>query len=601
MVKTSRKHYNRGSRSPTCFSNQQMMRSPFSSEIHKTKRSGKKLRKYRPFPPKSQHVLDLERQLALMQERLREVERRVKRQETESPDSRAERRSRSDFNDIDSRERRFSEEDPSRASTSKRSNGKRKRRTAQEDDDHGEDRRAHKVAFIHVGAGGERDLEDHLRGSRRINLQIVSSERLPDIDASDVIGGLDSSGTSRDYVDESHRCNAACPIDCQGHLRPNEIVIYESTRFNGRLFERKRLKGRFVHDAPRDDLVPLDMTGFRWIGGRTRDSGRRHRDHSRREPVSPRHERARQHHVHHDRRYHERFHLERLNDRIRRGDHRRQREVRSEVPPRLRHSLTPPPQEKGGSSVRSSPMPQKLAILLDSPPVPTTSALEHSWSTVDKSFNIVLREDDPMVMRRHPIAQSTDCVRGKQGYTSGLHMWEVSWPTRQRGTHAVIGVATRDAPLHAVGYQSLVGNSEQSWGWDLGRLKVFHNNVQVGEHYPACQWAVPDTFTMVLDMERGILGYAVQDQWLGWAVTGLKSSTPLYPIASTVWGHCEIKLRYIHGLESGVLSLQELIRNVVRKSIKGASKSVSKNTDELDTKIDSLPLPGALKKFVRYC
>ena len=55
----------------------------------------------------------------------------------------------------------------------------------------------------------------------------------------------------------------------------------------------------------------------------------------------------------------------------------------------------------------------------------------------------------------------------------------LSWPTRQRGTHAVIGVATRDAPLHAVGYQSLVGNSDQSWGWDLGRLKAFHNNIQV--------------------------------------------------------------------------------------------------------------------------
>ena len=92
------------------------------------------------------------------------------------------------------------------------------------------DRRAHKVAFIHVGAGGERDLEDHLRGSRRINLQIVSSERLPDIDASDVIGGLDSSGTSRDYVDESHRCNAACPIDCQGHLRLGKPALHVNCR-----------------------------------------------------------------------------------------------------------------------------------------------------------------------------------------------------------------------------------------------------------------------------------------------------------------------------------------------------------------------------------
>ena len=30
-----------------------------------------------------------------------------------------------------------------------------------------------------------------------------------------------------------------------------------------------------------------------------------------------------------------------------------------------------------------------------------------------------------------------------------------------------------------MGYQSLVGNSDQSWGWDLGRLKAFHNNLQV--------------------------------------------------------------------------------------------------------------------------
>ena len=133
------------------------------------------------------------------------------------------------------------------------------------------------------------------------------------------------------------------------------------------------------------------------------------------------------------------------------------------------------------------------------------------------------------------------------GYSSGLHMWEVTWPVRQRGTHAVMGVATSESPLHAVGYQSLVGNSDQSWGWDLGRLKVFHNNVgvQPGNYYPSTvshhhQWTVPDTFTMLLDMDQGSLGYCVGDQWLGWAVTGIKSRAPLYPVASTVWGHCEV-------------------------------------------------------------
>merc|ERR1719300_1566146 len=43
-----------------------------------------------------------------------------------------------------------------------------------------------KVAYIHVGEGGERDLEDHLRGSSRVNIQILSTERLPDIDDSDM-------------------------------------------------------------------------------------------------------------------------------------------------------------------------------------------------------------------------------------------------------------------------------------------------------------------------------------------------------------------------------------------------------------------------------
>ena len=64
-----------------------------------------------------------------------------------------------------------------------------------------------------------------------------------------------------------------------------------------------------------------------------------------------------------------------------------------------------------------------------------------------------LQDDDKLTFHRHPVAQSTDCIRGKVGLTKGLHVWEVHWSTRQRGTHAVVGVATQDAPLHSVGYQ----------------------------------------------------------------------------------------------------------------------------------------------------
>lgn len=89
-----------------------------------------------------------------------------------------------------------------------------------------------------------------------------------------------------------------------------------------------------------------------------------------------------------------------------------------------------------------------------------------------RSLNIFVKEEDALTFHRHPVAQSTDCIRGRVGYSRGLHCWEVVWPARQRGTHAVVGVATAQAPLHSVGYQSLVGATDQSWGWDLGRNKV---------------------------------------------------------------------------------------------------------------------------------
>ena len=124
----------------------------------------------------------------------------------------------------------------------------------------------------------------------------------------------------------------------------------------------------------------------------------------RREPVSPRQERST------PRGHHDRFRRDRIYLR------RSQRDSRREV-------LESPPTPSQLSV--DVDVPQKLAILLDSPSVSTTESLEHSWSPTDKSFNILLKEDDQMIMRRHPIAQSTDCVRGKQGYSSGLHMWAV--------------------------------------------------------------------------------------------------------------------------------------------------------------------------------
>jgi len=447
---------------------------------------------------------------------------------------------------------KFKKKSDAKTPTAAKSKSNRKRKIDNTEADDG-----NKVAYIHVGSGeGQRYLADHLRGSSQVNIQVLSTERLPDIDFSDMIHGLDHAGTSRDYVDEGHRCTVRCPVGCQGHLRPNELVIYESLRQGGRLLERKRIKGRFVEGDPGDEVVSaLQVTDFRRVSGRGR--------------LAERNQRRR---MENQRRY-----------------RRTMEQDRNDAP------ILPVPTRIGVPTG----LPQRVGILMDTPPVSREVAEEHSWNINDRSFNVVLKQDDPLTMRRHPVAQSTDCIRGKVGYNSGLHLWEVTWPIRQRGTHAVVGVATREAVLHCVGYQSLVGNTDHSWGWDLGRKKAYHNSAaNGGTNYPPSithhhQWTVPDRFFMVLDMDSGNLGFAFGDQFLGWSHTGIKTGERVFPIVSTVWGHCEVKLAYRGGLEGGVVGLKELARNVIRKSL-------SRDAAEFSAEIDQLGLPTRLKKYLKY-
>jgi SPRY domain-containing SOCS box protein 1/4 len=242
-------------------------------------------------------------------------------------------------------------------------------------------------------------------------------------------------------------------------------------------------------------------------------------------------------------------------------------------------------------------IPQRMRALLDCPPVPLEVAAEHGWNPEDRSFNVELKEEDVLVMRRRPVAQSTDCIRSKTGYSSGLHLFEITWPVRQRGTHAVVGVATLASPLHAGGYQSLVGSSGESWGWDLGRKKAFHGGEAVpfppsiSHHH---QWTVPDTFHMVLDMDRGCLSFLASGELLGASHTGLPRGQDLYPVVSTVWGHCEVKLKYLGSdMENSPPSLQELVRGVIRGAVSGGGHVASSS-------IEGLGLPKLLQNFLLY-
>ncbi|XP_019609913.2 SPRY domain-containing SOCS box protein 2 isoform X2 [Rhinolophus sinicus] len=237
--------------------------------------------------------------------------------------------------------------------------------------------------------------------------------------------------------------------------------------------------------------------------------------------------------------------------------------------------------------------PEGLEELLSAPRPDLGTQRRHGWNPKDCSENIEVKEEG-LCFERRPVAQSTDGARGKRGYSRGLHAWEISWPQEQRGTHAVVGVATALAPLQADHYAALLGSNSESWGWDIGRGKLYHQSKGPGApQYPAGpqgeQLEVPERLLVVLDMEEGTLGYAIGGTYLGPAFRGLKGRT-LYPAVSAVWGQCQVRISYLGERRAEPHSLLHLSRVCVRQAL-GATRL---------GQVSALPLPPAMKRYLLY-
>jgi len=108
-------------------------------------------------------------------------------------------------------------------------------------------------------------------------------------------------------------------------------------------------------------------------------------------------------------------------------------------------------------------------------------AFYHAWNPNDCSRNVYIKPNG-FTLHRNPVAQSTDAARGKIGFRHGRHAWEVIWEG-PLGTVAVIGIATKEAPLQCHGYVALLGSDDQSWGWNLVDNHLLHNGDSQG-NYP---------------------------------------------------------------------------------------------------------------------
>ncbi|CAI6360506.1 unnamed protein product [Macrosiphum euphorbiae] len=169
-------------------------------------------------------------------------------------------------------------------------------------------------------------------------------------------------------------------------------------------------------------------------------------------------------------------------------------------------------------------------------------ALYHSWNPDDCSMHIVVKQNG-FTLHRNPVAQSTDMARTKIGYNSGKHVWEITW-TGPLGTVAMVGVSTKEAPVHCSGYLPLLGIDKHRWGWNLIDKLLLHNGVSHG-NYPllnnAPKYQIGEKLQLILDSENGILHFEKCNEFLGIAFKNLPK-TKLYPSVSAVYGNTEISV-----------------------------------------------------------
>ncbi|XP_006753487.1 PREDICTED: F-box/SPRY domain-containing protein 1 [Myotis davidii] len=189
--------------------------------------------------------------------------------------------------------------------------------------------------------------------------------------------------------------------------------------------------------------------------------------------------------------------------------------------------------------------PRRLRLRYHIVIITAVRAFQHAFSTNDCSRNVYIKKNG-FTLHRNPIAQSTDGARTKIGFSEGRHAWEVWWEG-PLGTVAVIGIATKRAPMQCQGYVALLGSDDQSWGWNLVDNNLLHNG-EVNGSFPQCnnapKYQIGERIRVILDMEDKTLAFERGYEFLGVAFRGLPKAC-LYPAVSAVYGNTEVTLVYL--------------------------------------------------------
>ncbi|CAD5115979.1 DgyrCDS4910 [Dimorphilus gyrociliatus] len=176
------------------------------------------------------------------------------------------------------------------------------------------------------------------------------------------------------------------------------------------------------------------------------------------------------------------------------------------------------------------------------------------WNASESSNDLLLKNNNLTIYKEN-YSDKSNLAKGNQGFTSGIHIFEVNSPVKKRGKICIVGFSTKDAQLDREEQQQLCGSNNNSFGWDLNK-----NNAVWGSGrkmpYPADisdDFEAPDFFYMILDMRSGCLSFRSDSVEYGSCCTCLERifrNVPLYPTVNISSKGSEVSMALIYSNNS---------------------------------------------------
>lgn len=215
------------------------------------------------------------------------------------------------------------------------------------------------------------------------------------------------------------------------------------------------------------------------------------------------------------------------------------------------------------------------------------------WHWSDKEHHRAATLDETkLTVTFHHHQQSLCCaaIRGTKSLKANMeHVFEVELGPPLHGQAKMVGLGTRNTPLHAshMDYYPIMGRDSGSWG--LNYDGTLYHNGETRKYVTTIPSKGPELQKLVIgvhyDAYYGTLSFEVDGVSCGLAYENVPPSLELYPMVCASSNNSAFTLLYSR---SSVLSLKALCRGVIRMEVR----------DPKD--IDKLPLPPHVKGYVAF-